>query len=131
MKHISPQEKLHKERLDAIYDLEKKIASKKINLQGQDLACHRAVLSLLKIQIRKPNHTRIETARQVAECYGRGTYVAKKIVTWEIQWMTYRAIEEGNRAVIPNPTLGLITKEYSWLYVNVSFIQEISRQHKS
>ena len=106
MKHISLEVKLHQERLQAIYDLEKKIASKTINLQGQDLAHHRAILSLLKVQTRKPDHTRKETAQQVAECYGRGTYVARKIITWEIQWMTNRAIEEEKQ--------GCHTKFHSW-----------------
>ena len=45
-------------------------------------------------------------ARRVAECYGRGFYVSKKIVTWEIQWMTKRCIEEGKQ--------GCHTKSHSW-----------------
>lgn len=63
-------------------------------------------MSFLKIQIRNPDHTRKETARQVAECYGRGLYVSKKIVTWEIQWMTKSSIEEEKQ--------GCYTKSHSW-----------------
>ncbi len=80
-KYISPKDRLHSQRLDAIRELEKKIASRKTNLQGQDLARHRAVLSFLRVQIRKSDCTRKEIAQQVAECFGRGSYVAQKIVT--------------------------------------------------
>ncbi len=80
VQHTSSKAKLHQDRLDAIHELEKKIASKKTNLQRQDLARHRAVLSFLKVQIRKPDHTRKETARQVAECYGRGSYISGNLV---------------------------------------------------
>ena len=106
VKDICPKAKLYQEYLNAIHDLEKKISSKTTNLQGQDLTCHRAVLSFLKIQIRNPDHTRKKTTRRVAECYGRGFYVSKKIVTWEIQWMTKRCIEEGKQ--------GCHTKSHSW-----------------
>ena len=106
VQYIDPTSELHQKRSDAIQDLEKKLASKKTNLQGQDLARHRAVLSFLKVQSRYPDRTRKTTATQVAECYGRGKYLAEKIVTWEIQWMTNRSIEEGKR--------GCHTKSYSW-----------------
>ena len=49
-KNKCPKTKLHQEH-NAIDDLEKKIVSKVTNLQGQDLARHRVVLSFLKIQI--------------------------------------------------------------------------------
>ena len=106
MKYVNPQEQLHRERLDAIHDLEKKIAFKKTNLQGQGLARHQAVLSFLKVQIQKPDHTQKKTAKQVAEYYGQRSYVAEKIVTWEIQWMTTQTIEEGKRSCH--------TKSFSW-----------------
>lgn len=63
-------------------------------------------MSFLTVQIRKPDHTRKETARQVAECYGRGSYVSEKIVTWERQWIRTRGIEEGKQ--------GCHTKYQSW-----------------
>lgn len=37
-------------------------------------------------------------ARQVAEYYDCSFYISKKIVTWEIQWMTKRYIEEGKQS---------------------------------
>lgn len=97
VKDTCPKAKLHQKRLNTIHDLEIKIASKTTNLQGQNLARHQAVLSFFNIQIRNPDHTRKKTARQVAESYGCGFYVSKKIVTWEIQWMTKRFIEEGKQ----------------------------------
>ena len=70
-------------------------------------------------------------ARQVAECYGRGFYVSKKIVTLEIKLLTNRYIKEGNRVVIPNLILGLMMKGYNWLYVNAFLLLGINFQLKS
>ena len=47
-----------------------------------------------------------KTGKRVAECYGHGFYVSKKIVTWEIQLMTKRYIEEVKQ--------GCHTKFHSW-----------------
>ena len=50
VKHISPKEQLLENRSKAIDDLEKKLASKKIRLQGQNLVRYQAILSFLKVQ---------------------------------------------------------------------------------
>ena len=63
-------------------------------------------MSFLKVQVRKSDYTQKETARQVAECYSQGSYVAEKIVIWKIQWMTTRTIEERK--------IGFHTKFFSW-----------------
>lgn len=106
IKRVSPQDERYQKQQAAIEDLKKLLSSKKVNLQGQDLARHRAVLSFLEVQIQKPDYLREEIAKLVAECYGRGSYVARKIITWEIQWMTNRTIEEGQQ--------GCHTKSFSW-----------------
>lgn len=77
--------KIKAECINAIYELEKKIAWKKTNLQRQDLACYQAVLSFLKVQIQKPDHTYKEIAKQIAEYYDYCLYISKKIVIWERQ----------------------------------------------
>lgn len=51
IQYIFSKAKLHQRRLDTIYELEKNIASKKTNVQEQDLACHQVVLYFLKVQI--------------------------------------------------------------------------------
>lgn len=81
VQYKDPKAELHQKRFDAIQDLEKKVAFKKTNLQGQDLTRHRAVLSFLKVQVCKLNDTQKDIARQVAECYGCGKYMAEKIIT--------------------------------------------------
>ncbi len=80
----------------ALADLEKFMSLKKNNLQGQFLTQHRAMQSFLKLQLRKPEQNRIKCARQVAECFGKGGYLAQEIVMWERQWVTSGCIEDGN-----------------------------------
>lgn len=75
------QNKLHQKCFNAIYDLEKKIASKITNLQEQKLACHQTISSFLKIQIWNPDYTYEKTTTQVAKYYGYGFYIFKKIAT--------------------------------------------------
>ena len=93
MKYICAKTKLHSELLNTIYNLEKKIGLKKTNLYQQDLACHQAILSFLKVQIQKLDHTYKITARQVVKDYGCNLYIFKKQFTQEIQWMTNRSIK--------------------------------------
>ncbi len=76
------------------------------NLYGQFLTRYRKVQSFLKLQRRKPEQNRIKCAWQVAECFGKGGYLAQKIVTWERQWVTSHYIEDGNQGCHP--------KSYSW-----------------
>ncbi len=80
----------------ALANLENFISLKKNNLRGQFLTRHREVQSFLKLQLRKPEQNRIKFARQVAECFGKGGYLAQKIVTWERQLVTSHCIEDGN-----------------------------------
>jgi hypothetical protein len=85
-------------RNDAIKALEKKIVSKKTLLTGQNLTRHRAVLAFLNLQASKQlGETRIGLAHQVARCFKRGWYFARKIITWELTWIKERTIEEGKQ----------------------------------
>ncbi len=90
----------------ALADLEKFVSLKKNYLHGQFLTRHRTVQSFLKLQLFKPEQNRIKCAWQVAECFGKGVYLAQKIVTWERQWVTSRCIEDGNQ--------GCHAKSHSW-----------------
>lgn len=49
---------------------------------------------------------REKIARQITEYYDYGSYVSKKIVTWEILWMIKKSIEEGKQ--------GCYIKFHSW-----------------
>ncbi len=81
----------------ALADLEKFMSLKKNYLYDQILTRHRRMQSFLKLQLHKPERNRIKYARQVAECFEKGGYLAQKIVTWERQWVTSRCIENGNQ----------------------------------
>lgn len=104
--YVSPQDVLQTQRSEAIQSLKGKIRSKKTNLHGQDLIRHRAVLNFLKLQLKFPERTREQAALQVSECLGRGLYMARKIVTWERQWIAEKNIEEGQQ--------GCHIKSQSW-----------------
>lgn len=95
--YISPETHIQTQRSKAIQNLEGKIRSKKTNLHGQNLTRHRAVLNFLKLQVKFPERTREQAALQVAECLGRGLYMARKIVKWERQWVSEKQIEEGQQ----------------------------------
>ncbi|RPA99438.1 hypothetical protein L873DRAFT_1789591 [Choiromyces venosus 120613-1] len=89
-------------------DLEKKIASKKVGLTGQNLTRHRAVLVFLFLQLsRRPEETRKYLAYSVARCFNCGWYFARKVVSWEITWIKSRYISEGWQ--------GCFGKTSSWL----------------
>ncbi len=79
---------------------------KKNYLHSQFLTRHCEVQCFLKLQLCKPEQNRIKCARQVVECFGKGGYLAQKIVTWKRQWVTSRCIENGN--------LGCHAKSHSW-----------------
>ncbi len=51
----------------------------------------------MKLQLRKPEQNRIKCARKIAECFGKGGYLAQKIVTWERQWVTPYCIANRNQ----------------------------------
>jgi hypothetical protein len=75
---------------------------------GQNAQHHQAVLAFLKLQrCRQSSETREDLSLQVARCFGRGRYFARKIVTWERTWIKERVIAEGRK--------GCYTKTRSWL----------------
>lgn len=93
-------------RLPAIVELEKKL-SQQHRLNGQNLMRHQVVLAFLKVQQqKKPGETREQLATIVARCFGKGIYFARRIVSWEIEWVEDRLIPEGKR--------GCFAKIRSW-----------------
>ena len=68
---------------------------------------NQAVLAFMRVQ-GKPgqSRTRESLATMVAECYGKGPSFARRIITWEIEWMEGRKIKEGRR--------GCYEKTRSW-----------------
>ncbi len=95
------------DRQEAIKDLEKLLKSKKNNLNQQNLRRHWAVLALLySTKKRKANETQMEMAENIARNYNKGVYFAKKIVSWENQWLINQKITLGQ--------LGCFAKSFSW-----------------
>jgi hypothetical protein len=104
---ISTEERKRNEREAAIKSIKKKIESKKAGMNGQNLMRHQAVFAFLQIQrAKKLGETREHLALQVARCFGKGIYFARRIVTWEREWLEDGAIPEGRR--------GCYTKTKSW-----------------
>jgi hypothetical protein len=106
---ISSQELRRIERDEAIKSIQKKIHNKKeaLAMNAQNLMRHEAVLAFLHIQkSKKLGETREYLALQVARCFGKGIYFARRIVTWEGDWLRDREIPEGKR--------GCFSKTKSW-----------------
>lgn len=106
---LSTESKCHLEQSAAIQLLEKTIRSKKFNISmnGQTLMRHQTVLVFLRIQQRKQEgDSRESMAAMTSRCFGRGVYFARRIVTWEIEWLREKQIPEGKR--------GCFTKSQSW-----------------
>jgi hypothetical protein len=103
----SADEKCGKVIKEAIADLEKKLKSKRTFPSGQNLLRHNAVLRFLRLQqSREFGETRIELALMVARCFNRGSYFAKKLISWERLWVSSREIPEGKQ--------GCFQKTQSW-----------------
>ena len=93
---LSVTELPYQARQAAIMDLEKKLRSKKINVEGQNLTRHRAVLALLyTTQSRQGGETREELSYQVARAFRKGLYFARRVVEWEGNWIRERTIPKG------------------------------------
>jgi hypothetical protein len=97
------------ENLEAsISDLEKALRSKTVNLTGQNMTRHQAVLRLLYYQkTRKHEETRKDMALKVARCFNRGKWFAERLVSWENSWRKSRTIPKGKQ--------GCFQKVKSWL----------------
>ena len=99
------------ERQDAIKALDKKLRKKTTlrTMNWQNLVRHKAVLSFLRMQEGKQlGETRDSISRTVARCFGKGAYFARRLITWEIEWIKTRSISEGRR--------GCFAKVKSWLH---------------
>lgn len=97
------------ENLEAsISDLEKALRSKTVNLTGQNMTRHQAVLRFLYYQkTRKHEETRKDMALKVARCFNRGKWFAERLVSWENSWRKSRTIPKGKQ--------GCFQKVKSWL----------------
>lgn len=100
---------------EGIKALEKKLASKRVALSGQDLTRHRAVLQFLFYQrkekkrwegasssgnldsyISRPRKmTRMDMAMQVSCCFSRGKWFAEQLISWERKWLALQEIPLG------------------------------------
>jgi hypothetical protein len=106
---LSTDERKQQERSAAITALEKKLASKKegLAMNGQTLMRHQVVLAFLRVQQGKQlGETREFLATVIARSYGKGPSFARRIITWEIEWIEGRKIKEGRR--------GCYMKTRSW-----------------
>jgi hypothetical protein len=105
--HLTPDQIRVQKRKSTYELLEKKIESKKEVMNKQTAIRHRAVLVFLQLQL-KPLHgeTREQMSFTVARTFGRGVYFARKLVTWENEWMKGGRIEEGKK--------GCFVKTKSW-----------------
>lgn len=98
---------LQEQRKEAIKRMEQLLKSKKISMLPQNLERHRAVLAFLKFQqSRQRDETREEMAFNVARCFGRGLYFARKIISYELVFLNSQKIDEGKR--------GCHSKTRSW-----------------
>ena len=89
--------------------LTKKLRKKAIlkSMNRENLVRHQAVLSFLCMQEGKQlGEAGDSMSRTVARCFGKGTYFARRLITWEIEWVTSRSISEGRR--------GCFVKVKSW-----------------
>ena len=91
-------------------DLEKRLKSKRTQMTKQDHTRHLAVLQFMnyqeQIQESSQQESRAIMAINVSRCFNRGNYFAKKLVTWERNWI-------GER-YIPNGKQGCFVKSKSW-----------------
>ena len=90
--------------------LTKKLRKKAIlkSMNRENLVRHQAVLSFLCMQEGKQlGEARDSMSRTVARCFGKGSYFARRLITWETELITTRSISEGRR--------GCFTKVKSWL----------------
>jgi hypothetical protein len=62
-------------------------------LQGATLRRYELVQSFFWAEQQAPHLTRKEIALQVANSFNQGEHTARKILTWEKQWVTKREIE--------------------------------------
>lgn len=91
----------------AIHAIERKLSDKKLILNKQTVVRYQAVAAFLRVQQGKQlEEKRIDMAKMVARCFGKGIYFARKIITWEIEWMRDNLISEGRR--------GCFAKTRSW-----------------
>ena len=75
---VTEQEKLYRERLSS---------------HSNFYRCHTMVQQFLQSQLNNTiNRTRKEFSKDVARCFGKGRYTAKKIMRWEISWIDHRVI---------------------------------------
>ena len=87
----------------AIGDLQQRIKSKKVALEGVALMRHRAVLGFLNsCKTRQKGEFREAIAFNVARTFRKGVYFARKIVTWERTWLSKREIPESRRGWFSN-----------------------------
>ena len=104
---FSAENCLQEQRKEAIKRMEQLLKSKEISMLPQNLERHRAVLAFLRVQqSRQRGETREEMAFNVARCFGRGLYFARKIISYELVWMNSQKIDEGKR--------GCHSKTRSW-----------------
>lgn len=91
----------------SIKTLERKLTSKKVSLNGQNRMRHEAVLRFLHLQTTcTSKKTREELALNIANSYSRGTYFARKLISWERTWFASQTIDEGKK--------GCYQKTSSW-----------------
>ena len=77
-------------------------------MYGQNLVCHQTVLAFLRMQQGKQlGETRVSMSRTVVRCFGKGTYFVRRLIAWEIEWVTTQSISEGR--------CGCFSKVKSWL----------------
>ncbi|KAA8913091.1 hypothetical protein FN846DRAFT_886778 [Sphaerosporella brunnea] len=107
---MSTEERQRNERDAAIKSIKKKIESKKMGMNGQNLMRHQAVLAFLQIQkSKKLGETREHLALRVARCYGKGIYFTRRIVAWEREWMEDGVMQTERKQ-------GCYTKTKSWFW---------------
>ncbi|RPA71955.1 hypothetical protein BJ508DRAFT_245125 [Ascobolus immersus RN42] len=99
---------------DAIARIEVKMKQKKDVLEGQNLLRHRAVCVFMHLRANPPtlhnmfgNQLRkIDLATLSANAFGKGPYLARKIIAWEHAWRHLGIIPEGKQ--------GCHSKSHSW-----------------
>ena len=107
--YTDPKEQRYHQLYLAITDMKKKLKSREIRNtpRNQNLTCQEAVLHFMQMSLRRGHvEAREKMAMQVANCFGKGAYFARKIVQWEGTWIRDRKIEEGRQ--------GCYSKVQSW-----------------
>lgn len=96
---MQPATEINDEKRErAIHDLDKLLKSKDSGgLSGPALQRHQMVLGFLNAWHLKRKQTRKRVALDVAEIYGKGTYVAEMIIRWERSWIETRTIPHDRR----------------------------------